>query len=206
MSAKKTIYLIRHGETDFNKNGIIQGSGIDSDLNARGKLQAQLFHMAYRHIPFHKVYISQLNRTRQSVEGFINQGIPYEALPEFNEINWGIMEGVMPNRINQLMYNQMVEDWKNGFLDKAVDEGESPLQLFNRQKRGLEKIMQRSEEEIILICMHGRALRSFLCLLLDQPLRTMESYRHSNLCLYVLDHLSDGKFKLKVENDTDHLW
>jgi probable phosphoglycerate mutase len=31
--SKKTIYLIRHGQTDFNKQGIVQGSGVDSSLN-----------------------------------------------------------------------------------------------------------------------------------------------------------------------------
>ena len=40
---KKTIYLIRHGETDFNRQGIVQGSGVDSDLNELGLAQAEAF-------------------------------------------------------------------------------------------------------------------------------------------------------------------
>jgi probable phosphoglycerate mutase len=44
----KLIYIIRHGETDFNKLGIVQGSGIDSDLNPRGVQQAANFYAFYK--------------------------------------------------------------------------------------------------------------------------------------------------------------
>ena len=116
MTAKKTIYLIRHGETDYNKNGIIQGSGINSNLNNNGFMQAKLFYMAYRHIPFDKIYTSELSRTFQSIEPFVKDGFRFEKMPELNEINWGMMEGAMPTKVNQIHYNQMIEDWKNGFL------------------------------------------------------------------------------------------
>lgn len=80
LTTKKTIYLIRHGETEYNKRGIIQGSGINSDLNDKGKHQAQLFYMAYKHISFDKIYISELNRTYQSVAPFIEDKFVYEKL------------------------------------------------------------------------------------------------------------------------------
>ena len=63
MNTKKTIYIIRHGETDYNRQGIIQGSGVDSDLNETGRIQAEKFFKAYHHIPFDKVYTSELKRT-----------------------------------------------------------------------------------------------------------------------------------------------
>ncbi|HYG15236.1 MAG TPA: histidine phosphatase family protein, partial [Bacteroidia bacterium] len=43
MGFKKTIYLVRHGETEFNRMGIVQGSGVDSELNETGRKQADLF-------------------------------------------------------------------------------------------------------------------------------------------------------------------
>ena len=67
----KTIYLIRHGETDFNRQGVVQGSGVDSDLNELGQAQAEAFFQAYQHIPFDKVYTSALKRTHQSVKKFL---------------------------------------------------------------------------------------------------------------------------------------
>ena len=68
----KKIYLIRHGQTDFNVQGIVQGSGVDSSLNAAGYEQASRFFAAYKHLPFDKVYTSTLQRTQQSVQGFLD--------------------------------------------------------------------------------------------------------------------------------------
>eukprot|EP01036_Dinobryon_divergens_P048115 gene48115-64565_t len=87
MADKKTIYITRHGETEFNRLGIIQGSGVDSELNETGHLQAQLFYNHYKDTAFDKVYTSALQRTYQSVQRFIEElRIPYEQLPELNEI------------------------------------------------------------------------------------------------------------------------
>jgi len=52
--------------------------------------------------------------------------------------------------------------------------------------------------------MHGRAIRSFLCLLTHTPLHLMEQWEHSNLCLYEL--VFDGhKFEVTKANSTAHL-
>jgi bisphosphoglycerate-dependent phosphoglycerate mutase len=68
--SKKTIYLIRHGQTDFNKQGIVQGSGVDSSLNEEGHAQARKFYEAYHHINFDKIYVTELQRTHQTVAPF----------------------------------------------------------------------------------------------------------------------------------------
>ena len=39
----KQLFIVRHGETDFNRQNIVQGSGVDKELNALGRLQAQNF-------------------------------------------------------------------------------------------------------------------------------------------------------------------
>jgi broad specificity phosphatase PhoE len=64
---KKSIYLIRHGETDFNRRGVVQGSGVDSLLNEWGEAQAAAFFNAYQHVPFDKIYTSDLKRTHQVI-------------------------------------------------------------------------------------------------------------------------------------------
>jgi probable phosphoglycerate mutase len=66
---KKTIYLIRHGETDFNRQGIVQGSGVDSDLNELGRAQAEAFFQSYQNVNFDKVYTSAL---KEHINLFIN--------------------------------------------------------------------------------------------------------------------------------------
>src|SRR5476649_1568964 len=89
----KTLYIVRHGQTDLNKQGIVQGRGMDTDLNDEGRKQAQQFLNAYGHVNFDKIYISTLKRTQQSIQGFIDKGIPYEKLEGLDELAWGIYEG-----------------------------------------------------------------------------------------------------------------
>ena len=49
MNGTKEIFIIRHGETDYNLQGIIQGKGVNPSLNDKGRKQAQLF---FDHYPF----------------------------------------------------------------------------------------------------------------------------------------------------------
>ncbi len=206
MTAKKTIYIIRHGETDFNKNGIIQGSGIDSSLNDTGRKQAEQFYKAYHHIPFDNIYTSELKRTQESVASFIETGKKIEPVREFNEINWGVFEGLKGTPESRKVYLGIVNDWKSGLLDRAVEGGETPNQMQKRQRLGLQKLMQRQNEQTVLICMHGRAMRSFLCLLTDTPLQQMDKFKHNNLCLYVLKQQDNDLFKVAEQNCSNHLW
>ena len=158
MSAKKTIYIIRHGETDYNKQGIVQGGGIDSSLNELGRQQALYFYQAYRHIEFDRIYTSELKRTHQSVAPYLQAGFHHWILPELNEINWGFFEGLKGNAASNKVYKAMINDWSSGLLDRSVEGGESPNSVFKRQKLGLQKILS-TDDKTILICMHGRALR-----------------------------------------------
>lgn len=205
MSTKKTIYIVRHGETEYNKHGIIQGSGIDSDLNETGRKQADQFHQAYHHIQFDAIYTSELKRTQQSVAAFIGDGMSVRILSELNEINWGVFEGLKGTPDSHKVYLAMTEDWKAGLLDRSVEGGETPNELQRRQTIGLEKIMAQSEENNILVAMHGRAMRSFLCLMTNTPLHRMDEFKHNNLCLYKLEY-NGQKFKVVEHNCSKHLW
>jgi len=201
---KKRFYLIRHGETDPNKNHIIQGSGLDAPLNETGNKQASDFFKAYHHIHFDAIYTSSLIRTWQSVAEFLNLEISHRALPELNEISWGVKDGTKIDPIEQKIYQRMLDAWQDGYLDMSFEKGESPNQVYKRMKVGLAKIMSFENEVNNLICIHGRAIRIFLCLLLGKPLTDMEGFLHSNLCLYIVEW--DGnEWKITLGNDTSHI-
>ena len=190
-------YIIRHGETDLNKNGIVQGSGIDAPLNDLGLEQAEIFFNGNKHIPFDKVYTSELIRSKQSVEQFTNQ-LPHTILSGLNEISWGNKEGEKVSLDADSYYMQMISRWKKGELDFGLEGGESPLDVSERQKSAIEAI-KNGNGDTILICMHGRAMRILLSQLLETPLNDMDQYEHTNLCLYVVEW--DGrKFKLLVRD------
>ncbi|MBL7837592.1 MAG: histidine phosphatase family protein [Bacteroidetes bacterium] len=201
---RKTIHLIRHGQTDFNKQGIIQGSGIDSDLNETGRWQALRFFESYQSHPYDHIYTSKLRRTIQSVEPFIQKGIQHTPLDEFNEINWGIMEGRKSSPETAHLYDSIVKKWSSGAIDTAIEKGETPLEMYNRQAKGMQYLMSKTHEEQVLICMHGRAIRSFLCLLTGVPLMEMEKWHHNNLCLYELEYRGPY-FEIVKANDQSHL-
>ena len=203
----KTIYLIRHGETEFNRRGVVQGSGIDSDLNELGFLQAKAFFDAYQHIDFDKIYTSKLRRTVQSVQEFINLGIPYQQYEGLNEISWGEKEGKVPNYLEDENYLEIIANWSKGKTDiPAATGGETPEQVVARQKVAFEEIIAQTDEKMILVAMHGRAIRILLTHLLDLPLSEMDSFSHSNLCLYRLSYdYATQKFSLEIANDTAHL-
>ena len=202
----KTIYLIRHGETDHNRNGIVQGSGVDTILNDWGRAQAEAFYDAYQHVPFDKIYTSKLQRTVQSVQEFIDSGIPWESYAGLNEISWGCREGRMPNDKDQGYYRNLVQAWQNGDIHMPCEEGESPVQVRARQKPVVDMILSRPQERTILIAMHGRAMRILLTLFFDEPLTAMDKYEHSNMCLYRVNYSYDKqKFTFISGNDITHL-
>lgn len=200
---KKRIYIIRHGETELNRLGIVQGSGVDADLNETGRLQAELFYKTYKEFPFKKVITSSLKRTHQSIAGFIRDGLPHVIMSELNEISWGDYEGQKQSKEQMKVYWEMLDRWKAGDLEAKIPNGESPLELQERQKRAAELILN-DEADTLLICMHGRAMKSFLCLLLNKPLTEMETFQHTNLCLYTLEY-NQGSFGLLQSNDIAHL-
>jgi probable phosphoglycerate mutase len=203
---QKTIYLIRHGETDYNRRGIVQGSGVDADLNDMGRAQAMAFFQAYQHVPFRKIYTSTLKRTVQTVESFIELGIPYEQLSGLNEISWGIMEGKVPGNMDNAYYQALMEAWSSGNTALPTDNGESPDQVMARQKPAIEHILSRTDEEPILIAMHGRAIRILLSWMVKRSLSAMDEFEHSNVCLYKLRYDYDRQeFTIELANDTSHL-
>ncbi|MFY8189615.1 MAG: histidine phosphatase family protein [Bacteroidia bacterium] len=199
----KLIYIIRHGETDFNKLGIVQGSGINSDLNEKGVSQALRFYKCYKDIRFQKIYTSALIRTQQSVLPFIEAGKPYHIFPQLNEISWGIFEGKPQNESERLAYWEVVNAWKNGDFTAKIVAGESASELQTRQQSFIQ-VLKAQKEECVLVATHGRAMKSLLCTLLNLPLSEMESFEHSNLCLYVLS-FDGNSFELIIRNDTAHL-
>ncbi len=201
---KKTLYIIRHGETDLNKAGIVQGRGMDTNLNETGRKQGEAFYRAYKNIPFDKIYTSTLKRTHQTVKGFIDSGISWQQLPGLDEMAWGNYEGKAVSEETRGRFKKIMQSWKDGELDVRFENGESPNEVQTRQKEAMQEIMSHPEETTVLICMHGRAMRLLLCLLSNLPLTEMDNYPHRNTTLYRVDF--DGeKFHIVDFNNTDHL-
>jgi len=200
----KELYIIRHGETELNRLGIVQGRGVDSDLNDTGRAQAAAFFERYKTVAFDKIYTSELKRTHQTVQQFIDLGLPWEQESGLDELAWGLWEGQPNTEESRAAFREVVEKWQGGNYDAKFEGGESPNDVSIRLQETISLIKSKTDEKRILVCMHGRAMRLLLCLLLDKPLSEMGDFPHQNTTLYRLS-FDDNKFKVIDFNNTDHL-
>ena len=204
MAKNKKLYIIRHGETDLNKNGIVQGRGIDSSLNETGRMQAEAFFKMYKDVAIDKIYTSKLKRTHETVSHFIKKDIAWEQLEGLDELAWGIYEGQKSTPDLRKAFKKLIENWNLGNFDVKTEGGESPNEVFARQAKAMEHILEQDNEETILVCMHGRAIRLLMCQLLQKSLSEMDEFPHQNTSLYILNY--DGaKFEVEVFNSLAHL-
>lgn len=196
--------MIRHGQTDYNLQGIVQGSGVDASLNERGRAQAKAFFEAYQHVPFDRIYTSRLKRSQESVQDFTRRGTAFDAMAALNEISWGSKEGQRITPEEDAYYHWMLKQWQQGNTALPIEGGESPEAVAARQQEFIRRLQDHPTDRNVLVCMHGRAMRILLCQLLNYPLRSMDLFEHENLCLYLL-HYNGKHFLVERYNDTMHL-
>lgn len=199
----KTLYIYRHGETDLNRHGIVQGSGVDAGLNERGKKQARAFYDHYKDVGFEIVLTSALRRTHETVAPFLEAGFPWEEFPDINEVCWGEHEGKKSTPEMVQEYKQVLQRWESGDLRAALGEGESAAEMSARLIRFTEWLKARPEKKL-LICSHGRAMRCLLCILKGDPPSKMDQFEHGNTALYIL-HYRNKRFEFEIQNDISHL-
>ncbi len=200
---EKLVYIVRHGETDFNRLGIVQGQGVDTSLNELGLQQADAFFNHYGQKPFEVLLTSRLRRTHETMRPFIEKGLPWEQFPEINEISWGSHEGRLSTPEMREEYHQTVSRWREGDFHARLGDGENAEELAGRLSRFVSHLRERPEK-LILVCSHGRAMRCLSCLLLEEPIELMDKYKHHNTGLYAF-RFQNGRFRLELENDIRHL-
>ncbi len=199
----KKLYIIRHGQTDFNRMGMVQGSGIDSSLNDLGKQQGAAFFNSYMDFKFEKIYVSNLKRTQETVQQFIDIGIPFQSDADLREISWGTQEGIAFTPETSSIYQETCKAWTEGNLDLRIEGGETPLEVELRQRKAMSRILE-DEGERILICIHGRAMRIMLCWMLGYPLSFMDHFPHANTGLYQVNW-TGSQFTIEIFNEQNHL-
>ena len=199
----KEIYLIRHGETDFNKLGIVQGCGVDTSLNANGVYQSQAFYRYYKSIPFDAVIHSNLARSKETVRPFIQDGLKPFEMPEIREISWGVYEGQPYTNEMRTAYKNMIESWDQDQLDARLDGGESAAELMSRVYRAIELLYALPHKKL-LVCSHGRTIRAMMCAFQDLHPRQMETFQHENTGLFRMEY-KYGDLKVHTLNDLRHL-
>jgi phosphoserine phosphatase len=201
------LFFMRHGETDFNAAGIVQGGGIDSELNDIGRRQAEAFHAQWQHHPFEAVICTGLKRTYQTVERFVaDQQKPLHRYPDLNEIGWGIAEGEKRSPEMDKLFHETTGAWKAGNIHHKIEGGESPAEVWERCNRAINDLETKfAKGGDVLICTHGRTLRIILTMLMGYGLVEMERFSHQNTALNILLRVSEGHYVVEQLNDLSHL-
>ncbi len=197
------LYVIRHGQTDYNKRGIIQGRSVDSSLNEHGRIQAKLFVAEYGHIPFDYVFTSSQKRSQESVQHFIDRGDRHLVYSQLDEISWGKSEGIPTSKESYEAYMHCRKAWEEGDYTARLDGGESLEELSHRVEEFVEE-MEAMTFERALICSHGRTLRVLFAHLFREELSRLQQYDHGNFHLF---HLQWKGYKWEAlrQNDRSHL-
>ncbi|MEL6674507.1 MAG: histidine phosphatase family protein [Bacteroidota bacterium] len=199
------IYFLRHGQTDYNLKGIVQGSGVDSNLNDWGRAQAQAAFQAYGQVPFHAIYASNLKRTHQTLQPWVDAGHRFQIEAGVRELNWGTHEGVIPTPSQIEAFRGILESWAQNQLEVTVEGGENPLQAWDRSRPFFERALEEHKHEQILVCSHGRQIRVMLSQLTGVGLHNMEQYTHKNTGMSILEMEQIGAGQLLQLNDVRHL-
>ncbi|BDD09181.1 phosphoglycerate mutase [Fulvitalea axinellae] len=201
----KTLYIVRHGQTDYNLNGYVQGRRIDADLNGTGQAQARALFDAYELERFDRCFVSTLKRTHQTVAAFAEAGVPVSPLSGFDELDYGYFEGKLIELDEEFNYPALMREWDKGKTDMSAPEGESPEDVSRRQKAALAEVLAHDGDKF-MICMHSRAIRILLCGMMGRPLTEMKDFGPANTGVtQVRCHVEDGRFELLRFNDLSHL-
>jgi len=173
-----TIYLLRHGQTEWNVEGRYQGQ-LNSPLTSLGKEQAKRNAQKlqkYLNTNEVKLFASPLGRARETAEiiakesGLESSKIIFEE--DIQEVNYGIFEGQTKEYCKDVYAKEFAEREANKFT-YVLEGGESYENVFVRLKRWLASV---EEEEVIVVVAHemiNRALRGIYCQLPNDEMLTL---------------------------------
>lgn len=183
---KKTLYLMRHGETMFNVQHRIQG-WCDSPLTENGKKQclkaAQYF--KNQHIIFDHAYSSTSERCCDTLE--LVTDMPYKRLKGLKENFYGELEGES-ERLNSHL---TPKDCETFYLQYG---GESSNTVKDRMTKTLTEIMEKEDHQSVLAVSHGGACFNFLRGLQDPTNELRKGF--GNCCIFVFE-FDNHQFSLK---------
>ena len=197
-------YLLRHGETEWNKLGKFQGL-TDVSLNERGLAQAKDSARAALSWEHGALYSSSLTRTVQVAEEIRRvTGTPIVTDPGLRELSLGDLEGVTGSEMRE-GWPEMYASWRRNPADVEMPNGESLAQVQERAWaviQGIER--EHSDESGVVVVSHNFTIRTIICAILDIPLHNFHrmSLGLGSLCTFE----SDGNVRrLVTYNCNSHL-
>ena len=172
-------YLIRHGQTEWNLGGKMQGRE-DSPLTDLGKSQAHKAADETRDVSFTHCYYSPLGRTKATAEIILQNHNDITPVPndDFLEIGFGIFEGTVNKRSDHRTVRSEHERELHNLWFAPQDykgcpeDGEDFYQLQDRLYKSVEKLADKHDaDDTVLIVSHCAAIRSVLNKCIDRDMK-----------------------------------
>ncbi|HAW49733.1 TPA: phosphoglycerate mutase [bacterium] len=196
------LYLVRHGESTWNRKDKIQGQS-NPHLSEKGIKQAELLKKRLMDIPFDFVYSSPLKRAYKTAEIVVDGKYPIVKDKRLSEIHLGIWERLPAKRL----YKESKEfrDWFVKTTEVTPEGGESLFEFRDRVSSFFDEIIQKnSGKNRGFIFSHSGVISIWLASLLAMDINKVWSIPVDNGSLTII-RIKNPQFLLIAFNDTCHL-
>jgi broad specificity phosphatase PhoE len=165
----RTLLLVRHGETAWNREGRFQGQ-MDVPLSEVGRaqaraLRARLETAEHAHLfddAHTAVVTSDLRRAHETAEiAFGRPGRTLHARPALREFRYGVFEGLTRHEIDERFPGAMAA-WVHGDHGYAIDGGESRTQVHARADAALRAFLTEVPHRHVVVVGHGGVMRQLV--------------------------------------------
>jgi broad specificity phosphatase PhoE len=182
------LWLIRHGQTDWNLTGRWQGQAADAPgLNATGYSQVLTLRDHIPHVRLSAIYSSDLLRARQTAELLAKSlELTVTLEPRLREINLGVWEGMLSADI-AAQYPQELSERSREPLHSHAPRGESVMEVVERVREFVSTLVTIHKHESVLIVAHGVVLAIIICLAQDIPLTGVYEHIPENAQPYLVE-------------------
>lgn len=199
------LYLIRHGQTDWNIQGKIQGSH-DIPLNETGRKQARMLAEGMDSRPVTKIFSSTLKRAVETAKMIGDrQKVDIYLVPGLIEVEFGQWEGMTWQEI-QAQYPAEYERWSINPVDVAPPGGETQMEVMTRVAGAVETVMGMTDKrEDIAVVSHGATMAYIVAYLMrNHPEESEIIVENASITTVNYNPLTQDYMLLEV-NDTSHL-
>jgi probable phosphoglycerate mutase len=197
------IILVRHGETDWNAAGRMQGQS-DTPLNALGRAQAECVAQCLAHEPVGAIYSSDLARALETAT-IIGQALdlPVITSSRLRERRYGIWEGLTWSEI-QTRYPEQMAERRARPLEFAPPRGETGGELLARALIELQCIGQRHPGAVVVVVTHGGLCYVLLNHILGGVNGDRREFTFGNASIHRLE-VDGERWAVVSMNETVHL-
>ena len=198
------LILVRHGETDANRNGILMGSAGGPSLNATGRAQAADIAAALKAEPITHLYTSPAYRARETAE-VISKAIeaPLTEANDLCEIDVGRLEGLTRAEVHREFVSHTLE-WERDPATARHPGGETMEELQGRAWKVVQGLSGKHAGETVVVVSHLFTILAVVTKALEMPLKHFLRIRLEPGAMARIE-MSQGKLAVVSTNETWHL-